>query len=264
MLVAAAVLGAPQVARADWVDGSTGDDGTVEVRAGTGPIVLVGGGRSSCVWDHLTNREAMQLDGFGGRIEADPDDPVWDEWFQTTINGVLVDGYVVTCPNRPIGFRWVDLTVDATDLIPAILAKASEIIELRVPNLNPAVGPGGYVNLGMWLAVGPASYPDITAFASPNAWITASPTVGSTTFDFGNGDRVTCGQFGTPIVDLDTADEGPCGYTYRQPGTYTLTITTEWLLPYISSDGPGTIPPLQRATTVTYEVREIQTIGTSG
>ena len=129
-------------------------------------------------------------------------------------------------------------------------------------SVNPPVSEGGTVNLGMWLAVTSRTYPQLSAVAGPTAWITATPTLTSTTFDLGDGSApVTCEVAGTPIVDLDDPGEGPCGFTYRQPGTYTITLTSRWDFPYESSAGPGTFGPLLRTTSYTYAVREFITVG---
>ena len=66
---------------------------------------------------------------------------------------------------------------------------------------------------------------------------------------------------GVPITDLDTIEEGPCGYTYGESGAYTLSATTTWLLPYTSSGGAGSLAPMDRTSTFDYTVREIQTVG---
>lgn len=263
LLVATCFAVAAGTAHASTGGGFDPGDGDVVVWAKSRAIVTRGG-RPVCDWQRLTNREAAELDGLGGHADWDPDDPRWSEWFQTTINGVSVDGYIVDCPGLLHQFRWVDPNVTARDLIPAVLAVADETIGPPLADVNPPVTVRGVVNLGMWLAVTEASYVPIAAVAGPADWIVATPTVGTTTFDFGNGDAVTCAGFGTPVTDLDTIDEGPCGYTYRRPGTYTLTVSTVWRLPYTSSDGPGEIAPLTRTSTFHYVVGEIITVGTDG
>ena len=65
-------------------------------------------------------------------------------------------------------------------------------------------------------------------------------------------------------ADLDTIEEGPCGYTYGASGDYTLSATTTWLLPYTSSAGAGSLAPMDRTSTFDYTVREIQTVGVGG
>ena len=93
------------------------------------------------------------------------------------------------------------------------------------------------------------TYEPITAEAG-SAWITVTPQIGTTTFSFGNGDEVSCDGFGVEIADLESVDEGPCGYTLRQPGDSTITITSTWDLPYSSSAGPGALTPMERTVTL--------------
>lgn len=80
----------------------------------------------------------------------------------------------------------------------------------------------------------------------------------------GNGDVVTCDGTGVAIVDTDTLDKGPCGYTYRasSPGddAYTMTVTATWNVSYRSSAGSGGV---DRSISVDYDVDEIQTVGVS-
>ncbi|WP_231106574.1 hypothetical protein, partial [Streptobacillus moniliformis] len=58
-------------------------------------------------------------------------------------------------------------------------------------------------------------------------WATVTARYESTTWEFGNGDSLTCPGLGTPIVDLETADAGPCGYTYRWPSAPKFTGTDD-------------------------------------
>jgi hypothetical protein len=153
---------------------------------------------------------------------------------------------------------------------PAVLAElaVSEVwkqVPLPTPSLSP-VGPG-YVNLGMWLAVAPRDPVSVTARAG-TAWATTTAVVGSTTFDMGNGDVVTCDGVGDPISPSAKGSAAPspvCGYTYRDvapDGSYTITISTTWTVSWVGSGGTGgVLEPVVRSATVDYDVREIQTVG---
>jgi len=235
--------------------GSSG--GSVSVNASTDPVVT-SGGRSVCSWTWLTRGQIIGIapnQGPGLSPEESVQQAVVD------IDGIEYRVYGVFCPdgndirlvnpNRPPNFE------------AAITDHAEELIELPVPNVNPPVDGSGYVNLGMWLAVEEAAYAPVTASAGP-FWMTVTPTPGTTRFEFGNGDSETCDVFGVPISDLDTIEEGPCGYTYGEAGSYTITATTTWLLPYASSGGSGSLTPMDRTTTFDYTVREIQTVGVGG
>ena len=194
--------------------------------------------------------------------------------------------YDVRCPGFSGVLRAVPTDVTAADLIPGVEDVAHGRIEPPIPNVSPALDVTGYVNLGMWLAIEPTTVAPISAEAGPNAWITVRPQHESITFNFGNGnsgngnsgngnsgngnsgngDSVTCPGTGTPIVDLDTLDQGPCGYTYRRSSPdddpYVVTVGTTWTLPYTSSSGPGTLAPFTRTISIEHNVDEIQTVGT--
>jgi hypothetical protein len=82
----------------------------------------------------------------------------------------------------------------------------------------------------------------------------------------GSDDVVTCEGFGTPYPEgSNDPDEGPCGYTYRQKlpddAAYTITVTTEWSIPYTSSSGSGALTAIETDITYEYDVDEVQTVG---
>ncbi|HSP30314.1 MAG TPA: hypothetical protein VLN74_17315, partial [Ilumatobacteraceae bacterium] len=86
-------------------------------------------------------------------------------------------------------------------------------------------------------------------------------------WDMGNGDVVSCDGPGTAIVDTDTLDEGPCGYTYRQSSPddapFVMTVTATWAVTYQSSDGSGSVGSVNRTASVDYNVDDIPTRGVS-
>ncbi len=258
--VATVLLPAAASAPVDAAGGTnvnTSDSGRVDVSATSDPVITTGTA-SACTWMWLT---VAQIVGFANQPHTLTAEELAQ---QATVDrdGVPFRVYFVDCPGRA-EIRVVDPRITPGDLIPGLVDHASDLIELPDSLVNPPVEVHGVVNLGMWLAVEEASYDPITARAGA-VWITVTPTIGRTTFEFGNGDDVVCEGFGVPIVDLETIDEGPCGYTYTEPGNYTLTITSVWELPYTSSNGPGSIAPLERTIEVPYEVIEIQTVGTKG
>ncbi len=256
MLLSSAVPGVLSAAGDTTVNSAA--SGRVDVSASSDPVITPGSA-SLCTWTWLT---VAQIVGFANQ----PHTLSAEELTQNAIvdrEGVPFRVYFVDCPGG-VDIRVVDPRITPGNLIPGLVDHAGDLIELPDSLVNPPVGEVyGVVNLGMWLAVEEASYEPITARAGA-VWITVTPTIGRTTFEFGNGDDVVCEGFGVPIIDLDTIDEGPCGYTYSQPGDYTLTITSVWELPYTSSSGPGSAPALERTIQVPYEVIEIQTVGTKG
>jgi hypothetical protein len=182
----------------------------------------------------------------------------------TNFNGEPHHVYDVRCTGFSGSLRLVPANLDADDLLPGLIAAAHSRIELPVPNVSPQFDFGGYVNLGMWLAVEPATFEPLTAEAGP-VWATLTAAHDSITFDFGNGDTRNCQGFGTPIVDENTIDEGPCGYTYRHSSPddapYSVGVTTTWNISYTSSGESGVLDPFNRTATFAHDVDEIQTIG---
>ena len=239
--------------------GGDSASGRVAAWASQAPVVTPGSSGPTCRWSRMTRGQVIGLAPSQGPSGLTPEER--SEVFSIMFRGVEHRLYSVVCPDGSF-LRIVPVTTNPGSLEDPLRDYADRIIELPVPNVNPTIESGGIVNLGMWLAVEERTYEPITAEAGL-AWMAIAPALGETTFTFGNGDDESCGGAGTPIVDLDVIGEGECGYTYEQPGAYSLSITTTWLLPYTSSAGPGALEPLVRTVTYDYEVREIQTVGTS-
>lgn len=168
------------------------------------------------------------------------------------------------CNGTVDAFWWIDVTPPTPQ---ALYRIPFESVRRRLPDPTPDLSPTdrGVVNLGMWLAVAPQA--DVRAEIGDGALfgrVVATHT--STTFDPGNGDDpITCDGAGVPIVDVDTVDEGPCGYTYRNPSPagepFEFTVTTTWSIGFETSSGSGTLDPLATSSRFDYQVVEIQTVG---
>jgi|GEM_PF-772129 len=277
----------------------TDSGGTVTAEAGTGDVVsgvvYTSGGPSGpkCSWDQYSNDEFERATGTPPReppqYQDDPDVEVPQEeldrraaelarWQQdenlrraeakvTYLGGEPHHVYAVWCSDFTGTLRMVPTTLATDDLIPGLHDVATGRILAPVPDVSPELDFTGYVNLGMWLAVEPATIAPITAEAGPNVWITVTPEHQSIHFDFGNGDTRTCDGFGQPISYLETFDEGPCGYTYRHSSPdsepYQVRVSTTWNLPYTSSNGSGALPPFTRDAVFPHNVDELQTVGQS-
>jgi hypothetical protein len=294
-------------AGADEIDPTTGtgtsagtdSDGTVTSEAGTGDVVsgvvYSSGGPSGpkCSWDRYSNFEFERATGTPPleppQYSDDPDVEVppeevtrreaeLDRWQRderrrrseakvTYVGGEPHYVYAVRCPGFTGNLRLVPTNLSAGDLVPGLYDVAIGRILAPVPDVSPEFGFTGYVNLGMWLAVEPTTIAPITAEAGPNVWITVTPEHQSIDFDFGNGDTRTCDGFGEPISDLETFDEGPCGYTYRKSSPdrepYQVQVGSTWNLPYASSNGSGALPPFTRDAVFSHNVDELQTVGRS-
>jgi hypothetical protein len=141
---------------------------------------------------------------------------------------------------------------------------------LVLPEVQMSPPDRGIVNLETWLAVTSPGPIEATA-AIPGLSVTATAVIESTTFDFGNGDHVTCDGAGVPWTDdLDPEAAAPCGYTYRarneHGSPFRVTVTMTWRASWRATSGAtGGLGTIESApTTIEYPVHEIQTIGVAG
>ena len=227
----------------------------------TGPV-------QPCRWVAATAADGWDPDGYGN-IETSgytfgvtPDGGV----VRTFSDGRTEQVFARSCPNGVDGFTWVDTSITVQDVIDDAVGRARGAVPAPSLDISPSPSVGGIVNLGLWLAL--AGQDPVTVRAEAGAlWAEATATLTSTTWDMGNGDVVSCDGAGTPIVDTDTLDEGPCGYTYRasspEDSPYRMTVTATWAVTYRSSGGSGAAGTVARPMSVDYDVDEIQTIGVS-
>jgi hypothetical protein len=251
---------------------TAGGDTVIASASDRGAVYSIGGGGPVCTWVLNTRGDSGEVENASVTTVVAGAGNVSDQAAIVVINGVANFVYTVTCPGQASYERFVPVNLDADHLIAELTDVVRSRLQLPVPDINPTAESNGIVNLGLWLAVEPQTIDPITAQAGPAVWITVTPTLTATTYDFGNGDQVTCEGTGIPIrdvhPDLDVIEQSPtCGYTYRQSSPeddpYQLTITTTWELPYTSSDGTGRIDPLDMNLTIDYDVDEIQTLGTN-
>lgn len=220
--------------------------------------------RPPCSWTRAVNGDFRDTPGTATGEGARPSDPV----VQRDASGAVTrTGWWKECPPQGAVFVWVEPSVDIESLIDGAAARIRRTTPVPVPDINPPPPAGSIVNLGMWLAVqDPGATVAQVGVAGEWARVEASHT--GFTVDFGNGDEVTCDGVGTPIVDPEVVDEGPCGYTYRRSSPddtpFQVTITSNYVVTYATSTGrSGTLAPISRSTTFAYDVDEIQTVGVS-
>ncbi len=185
---------------------------------------------------------------------------------RTFPDGRVEQVYARGCSNGLSGFTWVDMSITAQDVIDDAVGRARRVVPAPSLDLSPSPEAGGIVNLGLWLAL--AAQDPVTVRAEAGSlWSEATVTLASTTWDMGNGDVVACDGPGVAIVDTDTLEQGPCGYTYLRASPdddpYTMTVTATWAVSYRSSAGSGSVGSIDRSVTVDYDVDEIQTVGVS-
>jgi len=176
-------------------------------------------------------------------------------------------GWWKTCIGSDPAFVWLTPTVDMQALIDGAAARARAATPTPIPNINPAPAAGSFVNLGLWLAI---DDPGVTTarVALGGEWAQVRAVHSGFEVDFGNGDSVACELLGTPILDLEIVEEGPCGYTYRlsspEDEPYVVRITSTYDVTYTTSTGrSGSLGELNRSTSFDYDIDEIQTVGVS-
>lgn len=255
-----------QTASAD--DGSFNKTSTTVIaQAGTvgslivGPAGQVGGSGSrndNCSW---------QIASFAGtptgNLQADLTGAIYRNH---PTNGRRQVSIAKICDGTVTAYGWAYTTPTPAQLVDGVYSEVVRLLPQPTPDINPP-GPG-WVNLGMWLAVQPVEPVTVdNTIVGYSVRVTATPT--TTSFQIDDQEPITCDGFGTPIVDMETVEQGPCGYTFRdttpadQPAT--ITVTTTWSIDYYTSThGDGRYGELDQTATVPYEVREIQTVGTSG
>ena len=252
----------------DFEVDSDGGDGTI----GVGIVLPAGAGSSGsgntskprCTWEKVLAGDFRDIPGVipgeGARstdqvAELGPD------------GEVLRLGWWKICGSAAPQFVWVAPTVDIQVLIDGAAARARAATPSPVPNINPAPEAGSFVNLGLWLAI---DDPGVTTARVDlgGQWAQVRAVLAGFEVDFGNGDVVACEALGTPIVDVDTVEEGPCGYTYRlsspEDAPYRVTITSTYNVTYTTSAGrSGALGGLSRSTSFDYDIDEVQTVGVS-
>ncbi|MEM8620191.1 MAG: hypothetical protein AAGF73_10750 [Actinomycetota bacterium] len=162
--------------------------------------------------------------------------------------------------------------VDPLDLLPDAERAAREQLTVPSPNINPDPALGGFVNLGLWFAVDePDPNPVVARAELSGAWAEVSGALVGIEVDPGSGDPlVVCDGLGVPIEALDpsleTAEQGPCGYTYTSSSPddapFQMTVTNVYELSWLTSDGrSGDLGEDRLSVTFDYDVDEIQTVG---
>ena len=156
--------------------------------------------------------------------------------------------YTRTCPGHIPDYVWMADVVDVDALISSAFQSVSAQLPTPTLDINPRPDVGGIVNIGLWLAVADPGRVTITAAVGP-VWATVTAEYRGTTWTFGNGDSTFCEGLGTPIIDTNTEDQGPCGYTYRWPSApSSLAPTTLPTTTPPSAIGTSVTPPRRGAT----------------
>lgn len=174
----------------------------------------------------------------------------------------------VQCGDR-VATRWVPSpeAVDREALIAAAVSRVRAAVPAPAVDMSPPPEFGAPAQFGLWLAIDDPGQINVVAQAGA-VWAGATARFQSLSWDMDNGDVVDCVGLGTPIVDNDTDEQGPCGYTYRHSsdvGIRQITVTGTWSVELVTSfSGPAMLDPAISQRTFDYEVFEIQAVGEPG
>ena len=169
----------------------------------------------------------------------------------------------VECPRGPVRPVTPSLDLDA-------LAR-SLVVRLRLPDATPIFGPDPNNNEWKMLAVG---FPVWLTTAGPRYRATRVSSDGltfrlsarltSTTFNLGDGSRVTCTAM-TPFTASSKAGSASptCGHVYAKPslpkGSYTVTATANWTVNW-SVDGMSGSFPMSYSDSAQLPIGELQAL----
>ncbi|WP_162941725.1 hypothetical protein [Desertimonas flava] len=183
--------------------------------------------------------------------------------------GPGVEQYMIVNCGGDVALRWVPPpeAIDPQALINTAVSRVRAVVPAPAVDISPPPDVGAPANFGLWLAVDDPGQINVVAQAG-SVWAGATARFQSIRWDMGNGDVVECDGLGTPIVDPDTDEQGPCGYTYRRSadiGVRQVTVTGIWSVELVTSfSGPAMLDPATSQRTFDYEVFEIQAVGEPG
>ncbi len=156
--------------------------------------------------------------------------------------------------------------------IPGLVQRVVNQLDPPDPLLEVTPHHGKHaVQMLSWLAVDPAYWSETrtASAAAGRVLVTATLTPIETVWDMGNGETETCDNPGTVWRSGMDDSRSRCGYTYRQPSlnppnnTYDLSGTVRFEVSH-TTNAPGTygpFTPVERTTSETIEVVEIQAVG---
>lgn len=234
-----------------WV----GDGGNVSAPAGT----------TTCgPWDHAANMTAPEGVADLGTVDV-RDGVIWNLLYRE-------------CEPDTVQYLWVP-DIGPEDLAWMAFQEVERALDPPAISLYPAVTATGVVNLETYLAVEPMADVSVTAGPLPPSGITATTTATVVAIEWDTGDPeagvITCDPWGEPPQPgAAISGDAPCGWTPAYPstpefgiddGTFDGSVTVVWQVSWTASTGDGgDLGELRTSTPVSYVVREIQTVGTSG
>jgi hypothetical protein len=126
------------------------------------------------------------------------------------------------------------------------------------PKLTIKPGAGGLANLESYFWISGPFTQSVTATAGPNQ-VTVDAIAASYEWRFGDGSAPLV----TGVPGRPWPARSEIAHAYRQLGRFEVQVTVRWQGRFRVNGGPAQVvpgPPVARSSTVTYPVRELQTV----
>jgi PKD domain len=126
------------------------------------------------------------------------------------------------------------------------------------PKLTIKPGAGGLANLESYFWISGPFTQSVTATAGPNQ-VTVDAVAASYEWRFGDGSAPLV----TGVPGRPWPARSEIAHAYRQLGRFEVQVTVRWQGRFRVNGGPSQVvpgPPVARSSTVTYPVRELQTV----
>jgi len=131
-------------------------------------------------------------------------------------------------------------------------------MRMPVPRLTIKPGAGGLANLESYFWISGPFTQSVTATAGPNR-VTVDAVAASYEWRFGDGSALLV----TGVPGRPWPERSEIAHAYRQLGRFEVQVTVRWQGRFRVNGGPAQVvpgPPVARSSTVTYPVRELQTV----
>jgi hypothetical protein len=184
---------------------------------------------------------------------SDPHPTGSGSWYQETCYQYMTASMTAWVPE--VSMVWLTAPPPANAVVPTpaqLAAEAQSELRLTAPVIASSPRPGSpqMVGLNMWAWVGSSWSAQSATAAVGGVSVTATATPVSTTWNFGDGTSLACGQ-GTVYNPSfgPTASSPTCGHTYHTPGSYTVAVTVSWHVGWAGAGQAGTFDAMTTTST---------------
>jgi len=257
-VIITALLVTATPAAADTGGSANTDGGGVHSGARTGgnqPGGSSSGGRPVCTYTVLNIPDDFPVydEDTGQRVVTDGT----GQWYEKWCDGAFVGSVYISRRNPQ------QLLAEARRYLP---------LPLPVPRLNPAGDQ--LVNLPTWMWLDGGWTRETSSVSVPGITVTVSADPVSATWTMGDGSTVVCDGPGTPFdPSRPSATQLPsCTHTYARSSagqtgsTFPVSVTVRWRATWdvVGFVGGGDLGTIDRTTTFTVRVGEVQAVNTRG